>query len=420
MIDCGLRVGAEDFNGMREVSVMLPDENEYTTSVALDSSSWAGPMIAQLQQKLSSEYGKPFDYSELREALVRQAEVADAVANGKSVEKFKITTLFSEYRTMKPSVLDGLVRRGETANLVSLTKMGKSWLMYYILLCIALGRSLFDKYECSPGRVLLVDNELHKPTLASRISTVASAMGVFVSDYGELFDVWPLRGNLQTLPELIDEFSAIESGYYQAIAFDARYRFAVDGESENDNARQALFYNDLDRIAAQTDAALFLVHHSTKGSQSEKRITDVGAGGGSQSRAADSHLILREHEQEGHIVFDAAVRSFPPVEPMVLKWEFPLWVPTDEDPLELKGSKSKSEDRQRDRDREATRQILSALMTEPATASQIREKTALSRDRAQRLLNMLMADGQIEATEVKVRGNLCKLYQITNQDVVGD
>ena len=332
--------------------------------------------------------------------------------------KYSAPKLFDEYRTMKTPVIDGLVRKGETANIVSVTKVGKSWLMYYILLSIATGKTLFDNYQSSLGRVLLIDNELHKPTLANRISTVGAAMGLLVDDYGDKLDVWPLRGNLRSLRELNTELLATAKGEYQAIAFDARYRFAVDGESENDNASQAMFYNELDRIAEHTDAALFLVHHSTKGSQTEKRITDVGAGAGAQSRAADSHLILREHEEEGHIVFDAAVRSFPPVKPMVLRWEFPLWVPTDEDPRLLKGVKTKGESRQDQRDKEATMKILGVLLTEPATASQVREHTGLSRDRAKRLLDILVSEGQIQSRDIKIRGNVCKQYHITDVDVV--
>jgi hypothetical protein len=49
------------------------------------------------------------------------------------------------------------------------------------------------------------------------------------------------------------------------------------------------------------------------------------------SRAADSHLILRHHEDEHHLVLDAAVRSFAPVEPKVLHWSFPLFSCAGED-----------------------------------------------------------------------------------------
>ncbi len=43
-----------------------------------------------------------------------------------------------------------------------------------------------------------------------------------------------------------------------------------------------------------------------------------------------------------HGLHDAAVRSWPPIEPMCLRWEFPVWTPTpDLDPAALRSEKSK-------------------------------------------------------------------------------
>jgi hypothetical protein len=60
-------------------------------------------------------------------------------------------------------------------------------------------------------------------------------------------------------------------------------------------------------------------------------------GAGSQSRATDTHLVLRPHEQDGCVVLDAAVRSWPPVAPLCLRWEFPVWLPDNTlDPAALR------------------------------------------------------------------------------------
>jgi hypothetical protein len=55
------------------------------------------------------------------------------------------------------------------------------------------------------------------------------------------------------------------------------------------------------------------------------------------SRAADTHIIGRAHDDPNAVVIDAALRSFPPVRPFCLRWRFPLWVPAPElDPGLLK------------------------------------------------------------------------------------
>lgn len=40
-------------------------------------------------------------------------------------------------------VIGGLIRRGETANVIAAPKVGKSWLAYCFALCIVIGRALF-------------------------------------------------------------------------------------------------------------------------------------------------------------------------------------------------------------------------------------------------------------------------------------
>ena len=71
----------------------------------------------------------------------------------------------------------------------------------------------------------------------------------------------------------------------------------------------------------------------------------VAPGGSSKGWAS---LVLRPHEEEGCVVLDAAVRSWPPVEPRCLRWTFPVWNPDDSlDPeaLKVEGRKRKREKR---------------------------------------------------------------------------
>ena len=104
------------------------------------------------------------------------------------------------------------------------------------------------------------------------------------------------------------------------------------------------------------------------------------------------------------MVLDAAVRSFPPVSPLVLQWGFPIWTPLDDaDPTALKGRKTKGEERQDDRDLEAQGQILDALDM-PTTRTDLRTKTGFGRDRLDRLVAKLMRGGFVEETTVEVRG----------------
>ncbi len=49
---------------------------------------------------------------------------------------------------------------------------------------------------------------------------------------------------------------------------------------ENDDAAMCRLYNLIDAYAEQLGAAFILVHHTSKGNQSGKGVTDVGSGAG--------------------------------------------------------------------------------------------------------------------------------------------
>ncbi|WP_442481882.1 AAA family ATPase [Aeoliella sp. SH292] len=324
------------------------------------------------------------------------------------VQKFSVGELQQAYPRQRPPVVDGLFRESETINLIANSKVGKTWGLYGLLLCIVMGWRWLDRFDTTPGKVLLIDNELHRETIPQRIATVAQAMDIPPECYTDYFDVIPLRGCLRSLTELQHELQNYPVGEYKVIGFDAKYRFAADGQSENDNAAETRFYNQVDEIAEQTGSAIILIHHASKGDQSGKRTTDVGSGAGAQSRAADCHLVLREHESQNRVVLDAAVRSFPPVASMVLEWRFPLWLPDDTaDPGKLKGIQGHQKEQEERRDAEGIKLIANALSGGiRATRSQLRTKTGMGPDRTNKLVAKMLEDGSLKTKEVDVKGNV--------------
>ena len=280
------------------------------------------------------------------------------------IQKTTFAQLHANHPRLHEPVIEGLLRQGETCNLISNPKRGKSWTAYGMALSVLDARPWLGHFPTVRGPVLIVDNELHAATLAHRIPVVAVQMQVHPDTYTTDLHIVSLRGNLHSLADVEDwAVKTVQPGQYKLIILDAMYRFCIDGVSENDNSAMAAFYNRLDRIAAHTQAAIVVIHHASKGSQGEKRVTDVGSGAGAQSRAADCHLVLREHEEDGAVVLDAAVRSFPPVEPLGLRWQFPLWIPdSGVDPAMLKGKQTAGEQRQAERDQQGTNKIIDSLL----------------------------------------------------------
>ncbi len=193
------------------------------------------------------------------------------------------------------------------------------------------------------------------------------------------------------------------------IVLDAFYRFMPRDSDENDNGTMSQVYNHLDRYAARLGCSFVLVHHSSKGNQSGKAVTDVGAGAGSQSRATDTHLVLRPHEQDDVVVLDAAVRSWPPIAPRCLRWTFPVWTLDDSlDPAALRPERprrrAKTEERANPSERatepawDALRFAQSFVGPSPATTLAVVQAAmtaGLSERKATKLLKQAEADGLI-------------------------
>jgi len=248
--------------------------------------------------------------------------------------------LYRDFPSLRPYILHGLLREGETLNCIAAPKLGKSWLALNAGLCVVTGKRFLGTFGTTPGRVLIVDNELHSETIAHRIPKVAEALGITLDEYADDLFVQSLRGQLRDINGLGRLLLQFEPGQFKLIVVDAFYRTLPKGTDENSNADVAALYNTIDTYADRLRCAFMLIHHSTKGNQTGKATTDIGAGAGSQSRAADAHMVLRPHAEPNTVVLEAVVRSSPPIAPICLQWEFPSWTLAEHlDPADLKTDK---------------------------------------------------------------------------------
>jgi RecA-family ATPase len=163
----------------------------------------------------------------------------------------------SDYR--KP-LIEGLLREGETMNIIAAPKVGKSWLVLLLAFSVANGLSFLGR-KCAQGSVPIIDNELHPETAAQRLRSVADALGVGL----ENVHLVSLRGQLEDLPTLRSriERAALKVGA-RLIVLDALYRLLPVGASENDNAGMMQLYNEIDGIARESGASIIAIHHPEK------------------------------------------------------------------------------------------------------------------------------------------------------------
>ncbi|HUV08989.1 MAG TPA: AAA family ATPase, partial [Spirochaetia bacterium] len=242
-------------------------------------------------------------------------------------------------RKQRRPVIEGLLRKGEVMTVVAPPKAGKSWLGYNLAYSVASGSYfLREDWKCWTGRVAILDNELHAETLGYRLPHMGDCMGKSEDMWDNIW-VRRYRGEWKDLHQIKDDLILLRAWKPSVVILDSLYRFYGEGMDENSNADMAQICNTVDMYARMLDAAIILIHHNAKGLQANKSITDVGAGGGALVRGVDSHMILREHEDENHFVLEAAARTWAKPEKYVLEWEFPLFREvTDKDPAKLKGA----------------------------------------------------------------------------------
>ncbi|GAF99083.1 unnamed protein product, partial [marine sediment metagenome] len=212
-------------------------------------------------------------------------------------------------RSRNEPVVSGLLRRGEVMNIVAPPKIGKTWLTYHLVCAQVSGQPWLGvpNWTTKVGNVHLIDNELHESEIAHRLRLVVETQkpdGFADNVMEERIKITSLRGKDMDLEKILEEIAPLSREMEPALVIiDSLYKAMPKGLSENDNADVTRVYNLLNQYAAVVETAgIIIVHHTSKGGQAEKEITDIGSGAGAQSRAADTHLVLRRHEDdEGRI-----------------------------------------------------------------------------------------------------------------------
>lgn len=253
--------------------------------------------------------------------------------------------------TYAPPIIHGILRENEIMTLIAPAKAGKSQLLISLAYAIATGACwLRPEWRCERGRVLYIDNELEPRTLNARRKRVREHLGLSPEADNQIaqWNLWGISEPEGLLAYIRKHLHLAKEFKPSTVFLDSLYFSLPPGANENSTADMADVYRQLYTILRELGRCCMIVnHHSSKGNQAEKDITDVGRGSGAIVGATGTHMILRAHEQDNCYTAEAVCRSWPQPQPLVLRRvtasnEAVLWESTEHDPERLKGKRQRS------------------------------------------------------------------------------
>jgi hypothetical protein len=151
--------------------------------------------------------------------------------------------------------------------------------------------------------------------------------------------------------------------------------------------------NSVENLAVTTGAAVVLAGHFAKGNPSAKETIDRVSGSGVFARDPDSLVTFTKHEEEGAFTVDLTLRNLPPVEPFVVRWEWPLFRCDEKlDPTRLKQAGGRPA-------KHTTETLLALLGRERLTTTEWKERAqgekGISKSRFYELLSELEMAGKV-------------------------
>ena len=142
------------------------------------------------------------------------------------------------------------------------------------------------------------------------------------------------------LPRIAKE---IRKHAFVLIIIDPLYKILGDRE-ENASKDMADLMLAIERLAVDSNAAVFFGAHFSKGNQSLKEAMDRISGSGVLARDPDTIVTMTQHEEKEAYTIDMILRNFAPQEPFVIQREHPLMLRADElDPARLKKPKKSNQ-----------------------------------------------------------------------------
>jgi RecA-family ATPase len=245
--------------------------------------------------------------------------------------------LVSELTTVQPEqILRGILYQRCKLALMGGSKSFKTWVQMDIAYCVANGL-LFWGVHTKKCPVVYLDFELLDYDFRWRMEQIAAAYKA--QGYAGKIDAVKrigLKG--KTIQD--EHWTRIHEYILAELAgltlCDPTYKL-LGNRDENKAGDIAAVTAIFDRLTEATGSALLYSQHFSKGNQAGKESIDRGAGSGVWARDADAIVTMTKHKTDECLSVEATLRSFPKIDPFVVRWKCPLFERAPElNPADLK------------------------------------------------------------------------------------
>jgi hypothetical protein len=239
---------------------------------------------------------------------------------------------------LPPQLVEGVLHQGSKLVVGGTSKGRKTMGLIDLAVSVATGSNWWG-FPCAKGPVCYINFEIQDPFFAHRTHVVCEAKKVELPR-NQLM-VWNLRGHGEGLENLTNDLMAVlRHKHFVLIIIDPIYK-GLGSRDENKAGDVASMMNELEKIAVKTRAAVAFGAHYSKGNQALKESIDRIGGSGVFARDPDSILTMTAHAEEECFTVETTLRNFPPLDPFVLRFEWPLFRRAEElDPAALKQSRN--------------------------------------------------------------------------------
>ena len=235
-------------------------------------------------------------------------------------------SLMTSFPTRPEQLIEGVIGLGDKLILSASSKAGKTWLMLHLAYAVQNGDDWLG-HKCKKKDVLYVNFELTEPWLAERFRLITKD-----KHFQEPPSVLNLRGfnvGWEELSAHITTHIKNSDKDYGLIILDPIYKMLGDTD-ENSNGDVAKLLNALERMAHDTKTATAFSHHHSKGNKSGVDAIERMSGAGVWGREPDAIIDLCAHAEDNHWVVDTTARNFSKPPKVVVRCDFPNFVPVDD------------------------------------------------------------------------------------------